>query len=207
MAKYLITQSLLSAWGYMFDCFEGQEDKAKEDFINALNREHKEPDEAMQNGIDFENEVYKVASHQPRIAHDKWENGIQTVADIVSGAPFQVKAQRTLKVGDMDFLVFGILDAVKAGTIYDVKFSNKKFTSVDLAGKYFNSPQHPAYFFIVPEANEFSYLVSDGDDVYIETYHRKNTRFIGDIITEFVESLESMGLMELYKEKWVFKNE
>lgn len=205
MAEYLITQSLLSAWGYMFDCFEGQEENAKEEFINALNRERKEPNEAMQNGINFENEVYKAAAHQPRTAHEKWENGIQAVADIVTGAPFQVKAQRTLKVGDMDFLVYGILDAVKAGVIYDVKFLNKKFTSVDLAGKYLNSPQHPAYFFIVPEATEFNYLVSDGDDVYIETYHRDNTRFIGDIIAEFIESIESMGLMELYKSKWVAK--
>jgi len=202
MSVYLITQSLLSAWGYMFDCFEGQEDSAKEEFINTLKRKRQETTEAMQNGIDFENEVYKAAAKLPRKSHDEWEDGIQKVSAIVAGAPFQVKAQRKISVENMDFLVYGILDAVKAGTIYDVKFLNKSFTSVDLAGKYLNSPQHPAYFYIVPEATEFRYLVSDGSDVYIECYQRENTSFIGEIIAEFIDSLESMGLMETYKEMW-----
>ena len=103
----------------------------------------------------------------------------------------------------MTFLVYGILDALQAGVIYDVKFRNKSLGSEDIYGKYLNSPQHPAYFYIVPEATEFRYLVSDGEELYQEVYARENTRFIGDIIAEFISSLESMDLLERYKQNWV----
>ena len=69
-------------------------------------------------------------------------------------------------------LYTSILDALKAGTIYDVKYLNKSMGSAELAWKYLESAQHPAYFYIVPEAHEFKYLVSDGKDLYIEQYPR-----------------------------------
>lgn len=203
MEKYLITQSLLSAWGYMFDCHEGYEEDAKEDFLLALERQKKPPTEAMLNGIAFENEVYAQAHGLPRNSHDKWEPGIRKVAAIVGTAPVQVKAMREIEVSGMTFLVYGILDALQAGVIYDVKFRNKSLGSEDIYGKYLNSPQHPAYFYIVPEATEFRYWVSDGEDVYQEVYARENTRFIGDIIAEFISSIDGMGLLDCYKEHWV----
>ena len=55
----------------------------------------------------------------------------------------------------------------------------------------------------MPEAYEFQYLVSDGEDVYIETYRREQSRSIGEIIHDFLESIKAMGLMDLYKEKWL----
>ena len=203
MAKYLITQSLLSAWGYMFDCQEGAEEEAKVDFLATLDRQKKEPTQAMLNGLSFEDQVYAQAHGLPRAPHEQWERGIRKVAEIIGNAPVQVKAKREIEVCGMTFLVYGILDALQAGIIYDVKFRNKSLGSDDIYGKYLSSPQHPAYFYIVPEATEFQYLVSDGDDVYKETYTRENTRFIGDIIREFVASMESMGLMERYKQNWV----
>ena len=205
MERYLITQSLLSAWGYMFDCFEGCEDDAREEFIKTLRREEKPTTPEMQNGIDFEDAVYAEAAGRPRKAYPAWEKGISKVAAIVRGAPVQVRAKRPITVDGMDFLIYGVLDALKAGTIYDVKFKNKSFNSLDLAGDFMNSPQHPAYFYLVPEATEFRYLVSDGSDIYIEPYTREGTPFIGDIIHDFIESIRSMGLMELYKEKWLAK--
>ena len=130
---YLITQSLLSAYQYMFDCYPGCEDDAKASFLAALNREKSEPSEAMLNGIEFENEVYKAASGVPRDPHAKWENGIQLIAPIIRGGQFQVKAYREIEVEGLTFLAYGILDALKAGTISDVKFKSKSFGSVDLA--------------------------------------------------------------------------
>lgn len=205
MQRYLITQSLLSAWAYTFDCYEGCEESAQEDFLRVLRREKGEQTEAMLNGISFENAVYATANGKLNPTGHKWEVGIRQVADIIKGAPVQVKAQSEITVDGIDFLVYGILDALKAGTIYDVKFKNKSFGSLDLAGDYLNSPQHPAYFYIVPEASEFKYLVSDGFDIYIETYRREDTAFIGDIIREFIESITIMDLLDLYKEKWQAK--
>lgn len=223
MERYMITQSLLSSWIYTFNCVEGYEDEAIAEFMNALNRIPKEATEAMQNGIDFENLVYAIAngSFSPEfeftgVAHPmgdtviqginrypKWYTGAKAIASIIKGAPVQVRSSREIEVSGMRILVYGVLDALKAGTIYDVKFINKSMNSLELAGKYLESPQHPAYFYIVPEAMEFKYLVSDGEDVYIETYERSQTRFIGGIIAEFLASIEAMGLLPVYKEHWL----
>jgi len=202
MAKYLITQSLLSAWNYVHSCYEGCEEDAMASFLSTLRREPTETTEAMQNGIDFENAVYAEASGQLRPPHEKWERGICEVAAFLKGAQFQVRVQREIQIGGMTFLVYGVLDALCAGTISDVKFKNKSFGSLDLAGEYFDSPQHPFYFYLVPEARLFRYLVSDGTDLYIEQYTREETPDAGELIAEFVEFLNVTGLMETYKTYW-----
>lgn len=222
MARYLITQSLLAAWDYVFDCPEGLEDDAREEFMQTLRREKVAQSESMQKGIAFENLCYAIAngSYKPKAEVSGQSNpnngepmenqslppgyyGACKVAEFITGAPVQVRAQREISVCGMDFLVYGVIDALKAGTIYDVKYKVKSFGALDLAGNYLDSPQHPAYFYIVPEALEFRYLVSDGSDIYIESYRREDTPFIGDIIREFVQSIEGWGLLKLYKEKWV----
>lgn len=88
-----------------------------------------------------------------------------------------------------------------------MKFLNKSFNSADLAGKYLNSAQHPAYFYLVPEAVEFIYLVSDGEDLYTERYTPDSCRPFEDIAKEFIQSLKCMGLYEVYKEHWKAKEE
>ena len=182
---------------------EGSEEEAMSDFLAALDRQKKEQTPAMLNGIEFEDAVYAAAHGIARQPHEKWENGIQKVAAIIGRAPVQVKAQRELQAGDMTFLVYGILDALAAGVIYDVKFRNKSLGSEDIYGKYLESPQHPAYFFLVPEAMEFRYLVSDGDDLYQEIYRREDTPDIKDIIERFIAWLKAVGLLERYKAHWV----
>ena len=205
MPRYMITQSLLSSWDYVFNCAEGSEEEAKADFLRALSREKSEPNQAMLDGIEFETEVYAAAAGKPRQPHRKWESGIQKVAAIIRGAPVQLRVSREIEVAGMTFLVYGVLDALKAGTIYDVKYKVKSFNSVEVAGSYLNSAQHPAYFYCVPEAHEFQYLVSDGDDLYIERYTPQDCRHISEFIGEFVPSVRNMGLLDLYKEKWQAK--
>ena len=119
--------------------------------------------------------------------HSKWENGIKRVATVIKGAQTQVKAYNELTVAGTDLLVYGVLDALKAGTIFDVKFINKSFGSAELAGKYLDCSQHPAYFYIVPEAQKFVYLVSDGEDLYTETYTPHNSRPFAEIAKEFLD--------------------
>lgn len=202
MDRFLITQSLLSAWAYVFDCYESETEEALASFVQALKREPEEQTATMLDGIAFENEVYAAASGAPRNPHPKWESGIQKVANVIRGAQFQVKAKREIQVAGMSFLVYGIMDALKAGVISDVKYKDKGFGSLDLAGDYLDSAQHPAYFYIEPGAYLFQYLVSDGDDLYVEQYTREQTRHISDIIGEFIPSIKSMGLFDLYAERW-----
>jgi len=202
MARYLVTQSLLGSWAYMFDCYEGGEEEAKASFLKTLNREHEEPNQAMRDGIAFENAVYALAGTGKREYPGKWKNGVESVATYLKGAQVQVRASREIRVAGMTFLVYGILDGLKAGTIFDVKYKAKSFKDLDLAGDYLNSPQHPTYFYLIPEAHEFIYLVSDGEDLYTERYIPQETRDIADFISDFVQSLQSMGLLDLYKEKW-----
>lgn len=203
MKRYLITQSLVSAWNYCFDCYEGCEEEAREDFLRTLRREASQQTEAMRNGLVFEREVYNAAAGRQREPHKKWESGIQAVASMIRGAQVQVRLSRQIEVCGMTFLIYGILDALKAGTIYDVKFLNKSFQSVDLYGKYLGNAQHPFYFYLVPEAAEFEYLVSDGSDLYVESYHRDEARPAAEIIGEFINSIKSMDLFQLYQEKWL----
>ncbi len=198
--RYLMTHSLLGSWSYVYSCWEGKEDEAMADFERTLRRERSEPSEAMLNGIEFEREVYKAAAGIERTEHKKWENGIQAVATVIKGAPVQVKLSRNIEVCGVNFLLYGVLDALKAGIIFDVKFSK----SYDV-GKYLDGTQHPTYLALVPEAYEFHYLVSNGDDVFTEVYRRKDVRPIEEIIPQFMTSIESMGFLPLYKEKWLAK--
>ena len=170
MAQYLITQSLLSAWQYMFDCPEGYEEEARKAFENTLRRVPQEPTAAMRNGIAFENAVYAAAAGLPCSVCTEWDSGVRKVAGLLSGAAIQVKLSRPLVVEGWNLLCYGILDALKAGTIYDVKFSNRSLGSIEAAGRYQESPQHPMYLYLCPEAYEFRYLLSDGSDLYVETY-------------------------------------
>ena len=200
--RYLITQSLLGAWNYVHSCYEGCEEDAMASFLSALRREPSEMNEAIENGIEFENEIYAMASGQLRPPHPKWERGICQIASLLAGAQFQVRVQREIKIDGMTFLVYGILDALQAGTIYDIKFKNRSFGSLDLAGDYLDSPQHQFYFYLVPEALRFRYLVSDGQDLYIEEYRPEDTKDAGELIREFIAFLKAADLLDTYKQFW-----
>ena len=70
--RYLMTQSLLSSWLYTFNCPDDYEEEAFNDFLSTLRREPHETNEAMQNGIDFENLVTAILNGAPTaIQRDK----------------------------------------------------------------------------------------------------------------------------------------
>lgn len=206
MERYEITQSLVSSWQYMFDCFEGCEEDAEAEFLSALRREKPVLDEkrqqAIDNGIAFENAVYAVATGNHATIPPKIMNGVQAVASWITGAQIQVRIKREIQVSGMTFVIHGVLDALKAGTIFDVKFRNTSFQTGDVAGHYLNSPQHPFYFYLVPEAREFIYLVSDGDDLYTERYVPADCETAESIISRFVDYLILTGRLEEYKAHW-----
>ena len=224
MERYLMTQSLLSSWLYTFNAPEEYGEEAMTDFLSTLNREKKEPSDAMLNGIAFENLVTAILNGTPTavqrdkvwgkdevkeklvpVAEHKWFPGASKVAKILRGAQLQVKAMRNTFLLGNNLLLYGILDGLKAGVIYDIKFLNKGMGGAELAGKYLESPQHPMYFELVPDAYEFKYLVSDGTDLYIETYSREDTPPIDAEIENFFCWLDAAGYTPIYKEKWLAK--
>ena len=69
-------------------------------------------------------------------------------------------------------------------------------------GKFYSSTQHPTYMLLIPEAQTFSYLVSNGMDVWTECYRRDETPDICPIIADFFDWLDAFGLMDVFKEHW-----
>ena len=197
-----ITKTLLESWRYCFSCAEGYEDEAYADFLKTLRREPSETTEAMLNGLAFEDRCYRAAEGKTIRSDAKWREGALKVAEVIKGAQIQVSISRPIEVDGTTYLLKGVLDALKAGVIYDVKFLNKSLGSADVYGKWLNCTQHPAYFYLVPEAHEFQYVGSDGSDVYIETYQRDQTPYIGEIIHDFLEFLKGEGLMDVFAERW-----
>lgn len=204
--KSLITQTLLSAWLYTYTCQEGCEDDAFNDFLRTLRREPTEQTDAMKDGIQFENGVYALMRDpQDLTVYPQWRAASKRLADFLRGGQVQVRVQRELSIGSDQYLLYGICDVVKAGHIYDLKFTTKSMTSAELAGKYLGSPQHPAYLYCLPEALDFTYLVSDGNDIYTEVYDRRHTSPITEIIDGFRTDLRYRGLDDTYKEYWQSK--
>lgn len=204
MARYLITHSLLSAWLYAMrsnpyeDATTSDRDSLAE-FMQVLRREPTPTTEAMQMGIDFEDLVTAIAKGNGDGVkrNPEWYDAAKKVAEIVRGGSLQHKARKVAEVSGMMFVMYGRLDALKAGTIYDIKFSR----SYD-KGKFFDSTQHPMYLDLVPEANEFVYLVSDGKTLYQERYRRDEVADITITIGNFVSWLTANGLLETFKKHW-----
>lgn len=203
MARYLMTHSLLSSWLYALkeNPFEDAttERDSFEEFLKVLRREPTETTEAMRKGIMFEDLVTDIIEKRADTTH-QWFDAANKIAQQIKGGRLQYKAYKEIEVNGMTLLLYGRLDALKAGVVYDIKFSS----GYDV-GKYFSGTQHPTYLELVPEAVEFTYLVSNGSAVWPETYRREETQSIVPIISDFFEWLNAQGLMEIYKEKWVSK--
>lgn len=193
--RFLLTQSLLGAWLYKYKA-EDQE-KAHADFLKTLSREPIQPSKAMLAGQQFENMVTAYCEGAPLDESHQWASGIRGVGDIVRGGVFQAAIYKDVTVQGISFLLYGKLDVLRAGTIFDIKHSHS-YT----VGKYLDSPQHPMYFRLCPEARRFTYVISDGTDVYQETYYPAETQPIEQIIGHFVDYLENTKLATQYIEKW-----
>ncbi len=198
--RYLMTHSLLSSWLHAMkeNPYEdlNTERDPMEEFMQTLRREPTPPTEAMQNGIDFEDLVTAIVRGQS-VGDEKWHDAAERIAARVRGGISQFKVNRIVQLGDITLVLHGRLDWLRAGEIIDVKFSK----SYD-RGKYFSSTQHPMYFELVPEASRFTYLVSNGSEVWEETYRRDETRSVFFDIKDFLVWLQMMDLMGLYQEKW-----
>lgn len=198
---YLLTHSLLSSWLYAmksnpYEDLTSERD-SYEEFLKSLRREPTETTEAMQRGIDFEDMVTDIVNGVEVNPDDKWYEAASKVASIVKGGQLQYKAKKQIVVRGITILLYGRLDVLKAGEVIDIKFSG----SYD-RGKYFDSTQHPTYLELIPEANSFTYLVTNGTEVWKETYRRDETCSIITIIEAFIEYLICNDLWDEYAKYW-----
>ena len=191
-SKFRLTQSLISAYEWMFKKEDGYDE-----FIAALNREKKQPTVAMLDGIRYENCLNAVLDGAEITPDHEWYKPITEMAEELQGAQQQVTLFRDINVDGVDFLIHGVLDYLRAGEIWDCKFSkNYKLN------KYLGSPQTSFYMYLVPEARRFTYIVSDGAWVYRERYPREIVEPIEPYIKNFMQFLDMHNLVNIYTEKW-----
>lgn len=193
--KYRITQTLLSSWLYVY-----KTDSGWEDFLATLNRQSKPKTKAMLDGIRFENIINACLDGQELDMSLEWAQPISQLLPVLEGSQKQVAIFRDVTVDGVPFTLHGVLDFLKAGVIYDTKLS-KTYK----VGKYLDSPQHPMYFELVPEAYEFYYLVCDGKYVYKERYRPDEVEPIEVKIRQFMNFLDRENLVDTYCKLWKIK--
>ena len=195
MAKYYITPTLLNSWQYNI------KNGTLEDFIKVLNKEEFEPSESILKG--FEYEKYMQENYEETL------NGV-----------YQVKVSKEYG----DYLLYGIIDCLKGGIIYDYKYT-KNYE----VGKFFNNHQTLMYLEMVPEAKKMVYLITNkfnkemplsaplnyeycGEYEYVvgEIFREEYTKdmfpeTIDSILHKFETWLKEYNLFDLYSEKWKCK--
>lgn len=191
-SKLRLTQSLLSAWEWSF-----KREGGYEDFLAALSREPKQPTQAMLDGIRFENCLNSVLKGETIPADHEWHSVISEMAEELHDSQQQVTLFREIEVDGQTILLHGVLDYLREGHIWDCKFSKSYHLN-----KYLDSPQHPMYLALVPEAFDFTYIVSDGKYVYREKYPREIVPDIVPTIRQFLRYLKQFDLYKIYQEKW-----
>jgi hypothetical protein len=185
--KVYITQSLLNSWSYLFECDPEYSEESMNDFLRALQKIYNPPNFFMQRGLDFEKECV--------------EGYVEGITDIIKGGVYQATVMKDINIDGQEVLVYGKLDILKAGTIYDIKRVSKYS-----APKYLGAYQHHVYLSLVPEASSFVYIINDGNHTYYETYRRDESLPIEPMIKQFFNWLKERNLFEIYQEYWRAKD-
>lgn len=202
-ADFYLTQSLLSSWRYFLNAEDAYAETAFQSFLSSLRREKTEPSKAMLEGIAFEDYINAtVRGFPPDGVPPKWEKAVRKFSRICSGGQPQTPVSGVIQARGLNIGVYGLCDYVKSGVIYDIK----KVTRYEY-GKYFDSPQHPMYMTLLPEAKKFVYLIFDGTHTYTETYRPGDFPPIESVVSDFLGWLHEMNLFEEYKKYWSMNDE
>lgn len=167
--KYYLTASLLNAWLKGYDSF-----------YSMLYRIETEPNQAVLDGIAFENQAV---------------NGeIEELRPIVDGAIYQQFVCRECE----GYMLLGFCDLIKRDTIYDLKF----VSTYDL-GKYTDSVQHLIYLYCTDMQN-FEYIIGCGKkdlEIYFEKQPRDDQK-LKATIKQFITWLKMNDLLEVYQQNY-----
>jgi len=195
-SKVRITQTLLSSFEWVF-----KKDDGYEDFLRTLNREKTQPTKAMLDGIRYENCLNSVLNGEKISTDHEWYAPIAEMSMELWGAQQQVTLFKETQIEGQTFLLHGVLDYLRAGHIWDCKFSKTYHLN-----KYLGVPQTSMYLALVPEALDFTYIISDGNYVYRERYPRDIVPPIEPEIKNFMNFCKKHDLWNTYLEKWRVNN-
>ena len=197
--KLRVTKSLLDGWYWSY-----KRDDGYEDFLRTLNREPLQPTKAMLDGTRYENVLNNVLNGESITPEHEWYTPIVEMATELSGSQQQVTlyADSGITYNGVPILLHGVLDYLKAGHIYDCKYSKTYHLN-----KYYweDTTQTAMYLALVPEAFDFTYIISDGKWVYRERYPRDIVPPIQPTIKQFLSYLEKQNLIEIFERKWMLK--
>jgi len=201
MTKYLITPTLLNSFKYYQNDQWKEPAESRLDFLKTLSRERFAPNEAMQKGIDFENDINAICNGDITNT-DNFKEPHFGIAKIVKGGLWQQSVKKEITIGSNDFILYGRTDVIKGNTIYDIKYTK----NYDL-GKFTGSSQHRIYLYCT-DMPEFKYLVSNGDQYWVETYFNNSNiedeikSMISDVMGYFDNDQEAK---KLFLTKWESK--
>lgn len=189
-----ITQSLISAFWYSFKTENGYDD-----FLKTLNREPKQPTAQMLDGVQYESVLNNVLKGEHLDSSHKWYRPIMQMAVELYGSQQQVTLFKEVEIDGQPILLHGVLDYLREGHIWDCKLSKTYRLNKYL---WTETPQTAMYLALVPEALDFTYIVSDGTYVYHERYPREIVPPIEPEIKHFLDFCKQHGLWETLSEKW-----
>lgn len=202
MTSYLITPTLLNSLKY----YLGSDYANREDFLKTLSREKFEPNEAMQKGIDFENDIESFCAEFKKekltynpLTDTDYAKCVYEFAEIVKNGYWQEPVKKQIEVAGTKILLYGRCDVIKGNTVYDIKYT-KNYN----LGKFQNSTQHLIYMFC-SGLDKFKYLVSDLKSYWIEEYVKQSNieAQLRSEIMRFFDYLDrDKEAKELFYNKW-----
>ena len=194
MQKTRVTKSLLDAWLWSYKKEDGWDQ-----FLSVLNREPLPVTQAMLDGTRYENMLNNILNGEPLLMENEFYLPLMEMAFELLGSQQQVNLYADTIVDGQPTLLHGVLDYLMAGHIYDCKFS-KNYNLNKYYWEY--TAQTGMYLALVPEAFDFTYIITDGKYVYRERYPRDIVPPVEQIISQFYKFLKSHDLWEIYEEKW-----
>lgn len=200
MQKLRVTKTLLDSFLWLF-----KRDSGYDDFLKTLNREPIQPTTAMLEGVRYESVLNNVLKGETIPQDHEWYNVITEMAVELKGAQQQVNlfADVGIQYNGYTILLHGVLDYLRESHIWDCKFTKNYHLN-----KYFweETSQTAMYLALVPEARDFTYIISDGKYVYRERYPRDIVPPIEPTINQFMQYLKRHGLWDVYCTKWRVNN-
>jgi len=161
---YRLSPTLLDSFDYYLSIEdEEQSQQKRQELIDYLNGK-KVVSEAMQKGVDFENNVVLCNMGEKIDCEDeRYFDCVHEIAGIVDGSVYQWHIEREFE----GVLIHGYADFINRNRVFDVKT-----TANYEVGKYRNRMQHRIYLACLRQEriDNFTYLITDFRNVYKEDY-------------------------------------
>jgi hypothetical protein len=206
MKSRLITTSLIDKIEWFKKCPPTWKERAYQDLQNQLKRDYPPSNDIQQRGFDLENAVQVVALAN-NVDGVKASDYFKQLAGECLGAEFQKKVKRYVKIDDVEYCLYGRIDAWFPDIIKDIKSTgNYKGESY-----YLSTFQHRLYCFIT-RIPKFRYLVAEFveeqkqiADLHIVDWTMKDPKQVEDEIKDKINQV--MMFLQQQQDLWKAYNE